>query len=101
MEKDGKTPTYGGYSNIIVVNENFVLSVSDKLPLEGVAPLLCAGITTYSPIRKWNIGKGHKVAVLGLGGLGHMAVKFAVAFGAEVSVLSTSPFIFLSSDAGK
>ena len=91
MEKDGKTPTYGGYSNIIVVNENFVLSVSDKLPLEGVAPLLCAGITTYSPIRKWNIGKGHKVAVLGLGGLGHMAVKFAVAFGAEVSVLSTSP----------
>ena len=91
LEKDGKTPTYGGYSNIIVVNENFVLSVSDKLPLEGVAPLLCAGITTYSPIRKWNIGKGHKVAVLGLGGLGHMAVKFAVAFGAEVSVLSTSP----------
>jgi uncharacterized zinc-type alcohol dehydrogenase-like protein len=91
FEKDGKTPTYGGYSNKIVTDQNFVLHVSDKLPLDGVAPLLCAGITTYSPIRKWNIGKGHKVAVLGLGGLGHMAVKFAVAFGAEVTVLSTSP----------
>lgn len=91
LEKDGKTMTYGGYSNNIVVNENFVLSVSDKLPLQGVAPLLCAGITTYSPLRKWKIGKGHKVAVLGLGGLGHMAVKFGVAFGAEITVLSTSP----------
>jgi uncharacterized zinc-type alcohol dehydrogenase-like protein len=91
FEKDGKTPTYGGYSNKIVTNQNFVLHVSDKLPLEGVAPLLCAGITTYSPLRKWKIGKGHKVAVLGLGGLGHMAVKFAVSFGAEVTVLSTSP----------
>lgn len=91
IEKDGKTPTYGGYSNKIVTHQNFVLHVSDKLPLDGVAPLLCAGITTYSPLRKWNIGKGHKVAVLGLGGLGHMAVKFAVAFGAEVTVLSTSP----------
>lgn len=90
MEKDGITPTYGGYSNCIVVNQNFVLSISDKLPLAGVAPLLCAGITTYSPLKKWKIGKGHKVAVLGLGGLGHMAVKFAVAFGAEVTVLSTS-----------
>ena len=91
FEKDGKTPTYGGYSNKIVTDQNFVLHVSDKLPLEGVAPLLCAGITTYSPLRKWKIGKGHKVAVLGLGGLGHMAVKFAVSFGAEVTVLSTSP----------
>lgn len=91
LEKDGKTLTYGGYSNNIVVDENFVLHVSNKLPLEGVAPLLCAGITTYSPLRKWKIGKGHKVAVLGLGGLGHMAVKFAVSFGAEVTVLSTSP----------
>ncbi len=91
LEKDGKSLTYGGYSNNIVVDENFVLHVSDKLPLDGVAPLLCAGITTYSPLRKWNIGKGHKVAVLGLGGLGHMAVKFAVSFGAEVTVLSTSP----------
>lgn len=88
--RDG-LPTYGGYSNRIVVDQHFVLSVSDKLPLSGVAPLLCAGITTYSPLRKWKISKGHRVGVLGLGGLGHMAVKFAVAFGAEVTVLSTSP----------
>jgi uncharacterized zinc-type alcohol dehydrogenase-like protein len=90
-EQDRKTPTYGGYSNTIVVNEDFVLKVSDKLSLEGVAPLLCAGITTYSPLRHWKIGKGHKVAVLGLGGLGHMAVKFASAFGSEVTMLSGSP----------
>jgi alcohol dehydrogenase (NADP+) len=83
--------TYGGYSKQIVVHEKFVLHVSDKLPLETVAPLLCAGITTYSPLRHWKVGKGHKVAVLGLGGLGHMAVKFAASFGAEVTVLSTSP----------
>jgi uncharacterized zinc-type alcohol dehydrogenase-like protein len=89
MGKDG-LPTYGGYSNTIVVHEDFVLHVSDKLPLAAVAPLLCAGITTYSPLRYWKIGKGHKLAVLGLGGLGHMAVKFGVAFGAEVTVLSTS-----------
>src|SRR6516225_2187373 len=89
-EKDGKTVTYGGYSNQIVTNEDFVLHVSDKLPLEKVAPLLCAGITTYSPLRKWKIGKGHKLGVVGLGGLGHMAVKFAVSFGAEVTVLSTT-----------
>jgi uncharacterized zinc-type alcohol dehydrogenase-like protein len=74
-----------------VVREEFVLKVSEKLPLDGVAPLLCAGITTYSPLRHWKIGKGHKVAVLGLGGLGHMAVKFAAAFGAEVTMLSHSP----------
>lgn len=91
VERDGKTPTYGGYSNQIVVKEEFVLHVSDKLPLEGVAPLLCAGITTYSPLRHWNVGKGHKVGVVGLGGLGHMAVKFAASFGAEVTMLSTSP----------
>jgi uncharacterized zinc-type alcohol dehydrogenase-like protein len=91
LERDGKTPTYGGYSNNIVVREEFVLHVSDKLDLAGVAPLLCAGITTYSPLRHWKVGKGHKLAVLGLGGLGHMAVKFGVAFGAEVTVLSTSP----------
>lgn len=90
-EQDGKTPTYGGYSNTIVVNEDFVLHVSDKLNLAAVAPLLCAGITTYSPLRHWKVGKGHKLAVLGLGGLGHMAVKFGVSFGAEVTVLSTSP----------
>ena len=91
VEQDGKTPTYGGYSNTIVVNEDFVLHISDKLHLAAVAPLLCAGITTYSPLKHWKVGKGHKLAVLGLGGLGHMAVKFGVAFGAEVTVLSTSP----------
>ena len=91
FEQDKKTPTYGGYSNLIIANEDFVLHVSDKLPIQGVAPLLCAGITTYSPLRHWKVGKGHKVGVLGLGGLGHMAVKFAASFGAEVSMLSTSP----------
>tara|TARA_B100000378_G_scaffold220472_1_gene183855 strand:+ start:627 stop:1670 length:1044 start_codon:yes stop_codon:yes gene_type:complete len=83
--------TYGGYSNQIVVDEKYVLKVSDKLPLAGVAPLLCAGITTYSPLRHWKVGKGHRVAVVGLGGLGHMAVKFAASFGAEVTMLSRSP----------
>ncbi|WP_395063238.1 NAD(P)-dependent alcohol dehydrogenase [Flavobacterium sp.] len=91
LGQDGKTPTYGGYSKTIVVHEDFVLHVSDKLPLDAVAPLLCAGITTYSPLRHWKVGKGHRLAVLGLGGLGHMAVKFGVSFGAEVTVLSTSP----------
>ncbi|WPV70369.1 NAD(P)-dependent alcohol dehydrogenase [Chitinophaga sp. LS1] len=90
-EQDKKTITYGGYSNKIVVSEDFVLLVSDKLHLPAVAPLLCAGITTWSPLRHWKVGKGHKVGVLGLGGLGHMAVKFAVSFGAEVTMLSTSP----------
>jgi uncharacterized zinc-type alcohol dehydrogenase-like protein len=87
---DMKTITYGGYSNQIVTDEHFVLRFSDKLKQEGVAPLLCAGITTYSPLRHWKVGKGSKVAVAGLGGLGHMAVKFAAAFGAEVTMLSTS-----------
>lgn len=91
LERDGKTPTYGGYSNTIVVREEFVLHISEQLDLAATAPLLCAGITTYSPLRHWKVGKGHKLAVLGLGGLGHMAVKFGVAFGAEVTVLSTSP----------
>lgn len=90
LEMDRKTPTYGGYSNKIVVDERFTLKVSDKLKLDEVAPLLCAGITTYSPLRHWKVGKGQKVAVVGLGGLGHMGVKFAAAFGAEVTVLSTS-----------
>lgn len=90
-EKDGKTPTYGGYSTQIVVDESYTLKVSEKLPLEAVAPLLCAGITTYSPLRHWKVGKGHKVGIMGLGGLGHMAVKFAASFGAEVTMLSTSP----------
>lgn len=88
QEKDGSGNTYGGYSKGIVVHEDFVLHISDKLPLEAVAPLLCAGITTYSPLRHWKIGKGHKVAVLGLGGLGHMGVKLAAAMGAEVTMLS-------------
>jgi uncharacterized zinc-type alcohol dehydrogenase-like protein len=91
LEQDHKTPTYGGYSNTIVVHQDFVLQISDKLDLAAVAPLLCAGITTYSPLRHWKVGKGHKLAVLGLGGLGHMGVKFGVAFGADVTVLSTSP----------
>jgi len=89
LDKEGK-PTYGGYSTQIVVDEKYTLHISEKLPLKGVAPLLCAGITTYSPLRHWKIGKGHKVAVMGLGGLGHMAVKFAASFGADVTVLSTS-----------
>ncbi|MDF7809878.1 NAD(P)-dependent alcohol dehydrogenase [Hymenobacter sp. YC55] len=88
-EKDG-TPTYGGYSNNIVVTEKFVLRVSEKLDLARVAPLLCAGITTWSPLRQWNAKEGDRVAVMGLGGLGHMAVKFAAAMGCEVTVLSTS-----------
>jgi len=83
--------TYGGYSDRIVVDEAFALRVSDKSNPAGVAPLLCAGITTYSPLRKWNVGKGQKVGVVGLGGLGHMAVKLAHAFGARVVVFTTSP----------
>ncbi|PWU01963.1 MAG: hydroxyacid dehydrogenase [Bacteroidetes bacterium] len=90
-DRHGDGITYGGYSNKIVCDEDFVLKVNKDLPLDKVAPLLCAGITTYSPIKKWNIKAGDKVAILGLGGLGHMGVKFAVAFGAEVTVLSTSP----------
>ena len=91
LERDGKTVTYGGYSKQIVTTEDFVLKVSEKLDVKAVAPLLCAGITTYSPLRHWKVGKGHKIGVLGLGGLGHMAVKFAVSFGAEVTMLSHSP----------
>src|SRR5947209_14712643 len=83
--------TYGGYSDSIVVREAFVLRVSDKLDLAGAAPLLCAGITTYSPLRHWDVGKGQKVGIVGLGGLGHMGVKFAKAFGARVVLFSTSP----------
>src|SRR5436190_17940573 len=83
--------TYGGYSTSMVVDQDFVLRVSDKLDLAASAPLLCAGITTYSPVRRWKVGKGHKVGVIGLGGLGHMALKFANAFGAEVTLFTTSP----------
>jgi uncharacterized zinc-type alcohol dehydrogenase-like protein len=82
--------TYGGYSDGIVVDEAFVLRVSDKLNLAGAAPLLCAGITTYSPLRHWNVGKGQKVGIVGLGGLGHMGLKFAKAFGANVVLFTTS-----------
>jgi len=84
-------PTYGGYSESIVVDEHFVLRVPKNLPLAGVAPLLCAGITTYSPLRHWKAGPGQKVGIVGLGGLGHMGVKFARAFGAHVVVFTTSP----------
>src|SRR5256884_8219821 len=89
-EKDKKTPTYVGYSSQIVVDENYTLRVSPKLPLTNVAPLLCAGITTYSPLRHFKVGPGQRVGVVGLGGLGHMAVKLAASMGAEVTVLSTS-----------
>ncbi|MGW1543412.1 NAD(P)-dependent alcohol dehydrogenase [Streptomyces sp. NPDC002309] len=87
--KDGQ-PTYGGYSQKIVVDENYVVGVPEGIGLDEAAPLLCAGITTYSPLRHWNAGPGKKVAVVGLGGLGHMAVKLAHALGAEVTVLSQS-----------
>jgi uncharacterized zinc-type alcohol dehydrogenase-like protein len=83
--------TYGGYSESIVVDERFVLRVPSHLDPAGAAPLLCAGITTYSPLRRWGVGPGHKVGVVGLGGLGHMGVKFAKAFGAHVAVFTTSP----------
>jgi uncharacterized zinc-type alcohol dehydrogenase-like protein len=82
--------TYGGYSKSIVVDQDFVLRLSDKLDMASAAPLLCAGITTYSPLRRWKVGRGQKVGVVGLGGLGHMAVKFANAFGAEVTLFTTS-----------
>lgn len=90
-EKHTGGMTYGGYSDAIVVDQDFVLQVDPTLDLAGVAPLLCAGITTYSPLRHWGVGKGHKVAVVGLGGLGHMGVKIAKAMGAEVTMITTSP----------
>ncbi|MFT3774670.1 MAG: NAD(P)-dependent alcohol dehydrogenase [Minicystis sp.] len=89
-EMDRTTPTQGGYSASVVVTEHFVLKVSEKLDPAGAAPLLCAGITTYSPLRQWGCKKGDRVGVVGLGGLGHMAVKLAAAMGAEVTMLSTS-----------
>ncbi len=91
LERDGKTPAMGGYSNIMVINEDYAVTIPENLQLDGVAPLLCAGITLYSPIKHWKTGPGMKVAVMGLGGLGHMGVKFAVALGAEVTVFSHSP----------
>jgi len=90
VERDGKTVTQGGYSNVIVVDEKFTLRIPANLDLARVAPLLCAGITTYSPLKHWRVGKGQKVGIVGLGGLGHMGVKFAKAFGADVTVFTTS-----------
>lgn len=92
LEKDGATPTYGGYSSQIVVDENYALKINaPEEQLAGVAPLLCAGITTYSPLRHFKVEAGQKVGVVGLGGLGHMGVKLAVSMGADVTVFSTSP----------
>ncbi len=91
LELDNKTPTLGGYASHIVVKEKYVLKIKKGQPLDRVAPLLCAGITTYSPLKRYGIKKGHKVGVVGLGGLGHMAVKLAKSMGAEVTVFSTSP----------
>ena len=87
--RDG-LPTQGGYSGSIVVDENYVLHIPESLPLDASAPLLCAGVTTYSPLRHWNVGPGTRLGVIGLGGLGHMAVKLGAAMGAEVTVLSQS-----------
>ncbi|KAA0796526.1 alcohol dehydrogenase, partial [Staphylococcus argenteus] len=87
--KDGQ-PTQGGYSEAIVVDENYVLRIPDVLPLDVAAPLLCAGITLYSPLRHWNTGANTRVAIIGLGGLGHMGVKLGAAMGADVTVLSQS-----------
>ena len=84
-------PTYGGYSKQIVVRDSFVLKISEKLDPAAAAPLLCAGITSWSPLKHWAVSKGDKVGVIGLGGLGHMGIKFAVALGAEVVMITTSP----------
>jgi len=90
-DKHSNTITYGGYSKQIVVNQNFVLHISNKLNLAAAAPLLCAGITTYSPLKHWKVGKGDKVGIVGLGGLGHMAIQFAHALGAHTVLFTTSP----------
>ncbi|HEY1998423.1 alcohol dehydrogenase catalytic domain-containing protein, partial [Paraburkholderia sp.] len=91
VERGSREPTFGGYSDQIVVEQRFVVKVSPKLDLKAVAPLLCAGITTYSPLRYAKVGAGQKVGVIGLGGLGHMGVKFARALGAQVVMITTSP----------
>ena len=91
FERDGTTPTYGGYSTKITIDQNYVVTIPVGIPLAGAAPLLCAGITTYSPLKHWKVGPGSRVAVVGLGGLGHMGVKFAKAMGASVTVISHSP----------
>ncbi len=92
QDKVTDQPTFGGYSKQIVVTEKFVIEVPETLDLKSIAPLLCAGITTYSPLQHWKIGKGHKVGIVGLGGLGHMGVKLAKAMGAHVTVFTTSPW---------
>tara|TARA_R110001583_G_scaffold168710_2_gene321575 strand:- start:267 stop:983 length:717 start_codon:yes stop_codon:yes gene_type:complete len=89
FDKDGR-PTHGGYSEKIVVDEDFVLSIPDSVPLENAAPLFCAGITLYSPLRHWDAGPGKKVAIIGFGGLGHVGVKLSKAFGAHTTVLELS-----------
>lgn len=89
-ERDGKTIAFGGYSNGFVIDQDYAVTIPENLEMAGVAPLLCAGITLYSPIKHFKVGPGMKVAVMGLGGLGHMGVKFAAAMGAEVTVLSHS-----------
>jgi uncharacterized zinc-type alcohol dehydrogenase-like protein len=91
VDRHDNTPTYGGYSEKIIVSDKFVLKVPEGLDPAGAAPLLCAGITTWSPLRYWKVGKGSKVAVIGLGGLGHMALKLADALGAEVTLFTRSP----------
>lgn len=90
VDRDGKTATQGGYSDHIVVREDYVLSIPENLPLDASAPLLCAGITLYSPLQHWNAGPGKKVAIVGMGGLGHMGVKIGSAMGADITVLSQS-----------
>jgi len=90
-ERNTKNIAFGGYSNNFVIDEGYAVHVPENLPLEGVAPLMCAGITLYSPLKHWGAGPGKRVAVMGLGGLGHMGVKFAAALGAHVTVLSHSP----------
>ena len=90
-ERDKKTIAFGGYSNKFVIDQDYAIKIPNSLSFEGVAPLLCAGITLYSPIKHWKVRSGSRVAVMGLGGLGHMGVKFAAALGAEVTVLSHSP----------
>ncbi|CAF0806009.1 unnamed protein product [Adineta steineri] len=89
-ELDKVTPTYGGYSNLITTREHFVCKIPKNLPLDAAAPLLCAGITVYSPLRRFNVGKGSRIGIVGLGGLGHIAIKFGAAMGAHVTVISTS-----------
>ncbi len=91
LDRHDKLPTYGGYSDKIVVSDKFVVKIPKGLDLKGAAPLLCAGITTYSPLRHWKVGRKSKVAVIGLGGLGHMALKLAKALGAEVTLFTRSP----------